>query len=405
MPNRLLQKLNRMGRRRFLQTLAGFGVSTASLPYLTKEVLGQVVDNPREEVPYVKLHRHTNHREIMPGTPPKREPVWDTIPREKWVRVESAHDAAEKINEMIRKNFNSTWITAGVSSRDGDPYEKVIVVEYTEMEHADGRTSTPSAPSSEVKDLLPNTISGTAGEGRKEWKMENIPVRFKEIERKEAESCVGDVYNTEYDKIPGGCKTEDGTCCTPAMTDAGDEAMIHCAHLNKDYLSQPTDSKSGADLKLNNKISSNSNDMADYRPYFPDQDTGFLQWRLADEDGTVKQPEIYGIVTWETIKNKEGTDYTLKQQGDRTGIESGTITHAIKKSTGEKNVRTDCHSGGGDSGGPVYHEFYNSHLNRHEVYIAYINSWHTSNSDGECPGDDSGGNSLEYVENQLGLTV
>ena len=405
MLSRLMEKLDRMGRRRFLNTLGKFGVSATSLNYLTQDSVGQVVDDLEEEVPYVEFLRHTNHEKIGPGTIPKREPVWDTIPREKWVRVRSAHNAAQSLNERLTRKFGSPWISAAVTSRNGDSYQKEIVVKYTELEHANGEVSAPSVAFSKVEDALPNSVSGQVKDGKNTRVIEGIPVRIEQFEIVESVSCPGDVYATEYDKIPGGCATEGGTCCTPAVDSSGSEAMIHCAHLNETYLSQPDESTSGADLKLNNSISSGSNDMADYRPNFPDKDTGFLQWRLADDDGTVKAPEIYGIVSWETLQNKEGTDYTLKQQGNTTGTESGTITNTVVKSSGAKNVWTNCHSAGGDSGGPVYREFYNSQLNRYEAYIAYINSWHSSNSDGQCPGDDSGGNALEYVENKLQLTV
>lgn len=389
-----------MGRRRFLKTLAGFGVSATSLNYITQDAIAKITENPKEEVPYVELLRHTNHDEIGDGTAPKREPIWDTIRRSRWVRVRSAHNAAKELNKNLREEFGTHHIAAGVTSRNGDPHQKEIVVDYTTVEHADGSTSSPSIPFVDVENVLPSTVSGQAGTGKNAEIIEDIPVRIRNFTKVET-ACPGDVYEYDYDPIPGGCETESGTCCTPAVDGNSNDVMIHCAHVkeNEDFLSQPHESY-GKDLKKENMATSDSNDNAYYQTY----DGSSVHWRLADDDGTRKAPEIYGIVSWETLENKEGTDYTIIKQGNKDGDDTGTIKNT-KINDGVKNVWTTCKSASGDSGGPAYHEVYNSSLNRYEAYIAYINSWTSSNSDGECPGDDSGGNAIEYVEDLWTLTV
>jgi hypothetical protein len=40
--------LRKMGRRNFLKTLAGIGISGATLKYMTKDALAQVTDDPKK---------------------------------------------------------------------------------------------------------------------------------------------------------------------------------------------------------------------------------------------------------------------------------------------------------------------------------------------------------------------
>jgi len=329
-----------------------------------------------------------------------REPTWDTIPRSRWVRVRAAQNAAEALDKQISSDPGTSQISVGVTSRNNDPYQKEIVVDYTTIKRANGSISSPSISFADVENALPSTVSAQAGTGRSAETVEDIPVRTREFTKTES-ACPGGVYEYDYDPIPGGCETETGTCCTPAVDANSNDVMVHCAHVKEDetYLSQPHESY-GLDLRKVDKATSGSNDNAYYEPY----GTSSVHWRLADDNGTRKAPDIYGIVTWETLENKEGTSYTITKQGNRDGTDTGTIKNT-KLNDGVKSCWTTCQSGRGDSGGPAYHEFHNTHLNRYEAYIAYINSWHSSNSDGECPGDDSGGNAIEYVEDLWTLTV
>lgn len=63
-------RFDRMGKRRLLQTLAAFGVPSASLPHLTADVVEAQTSNPKKEIPYVAAYDNSN------GTP---TPIWDTI--------------------------------------------------------------------------------------------------------------------------------------------------------------------------------------------------------------------------------------------------------------------------------------------------------------------------------------
>lgn len=67
--------LDRMGRRGFLKTLAGLGVSASTAGALTQSAVAEAVDDPRREVPRIRAFRHTNHEEVVEeGVKPEREP-------------------------------------------------------------------------------------------------------------------------------------------------------------------------------------------------------------------------------------------------------------------------------------------------------------------------------------------
>lgn len=405
MSKKFMRKLDRMGRRRFLNTLGGLGLSATTLSFITKDALAETTSDVTEEVPYVKFLRHTNPEEIERGAVPEREPIWDTIPRSKWVRVESAHDAARNLNDSLDRQFSSGQVVASVTSRNGDPYQKEISVKYTTVEHADGTVSSPAASFSQVENALPNTVSGQAGEGRNAETVRGIPVTITR-ERKIEQSCSGGEYNSEHGSdIPGGTRIGDsgstGTAGMAATRDSdGQNVMVSCGHVldNSTHFHQPGDQKSEEDLYVEAYDNTDSNDNGYAIPY--DNET-FVR-ELADGSGGVKYTDVKGVVSWDTIKNNEGDDtYVVKKQGNRTGTTKGYIIDTVEKSTGERNFWTNADSGGGDSGGP--------HFNRvqwngnDETYIVGIHAWGRGSD--SCPTPESGGNSMEYIEENWGLTV
>lgn len=400
-----MQKLNRMGRRRFLSTLSGLGVSATALSYITKDALAKTTSDVTEEVPYVKLLRHTNHEEVKRGAVPQREPVWDTIPRSKWVRVESAHDGARKIDEMLDRRFSSGRIAVGVTSRNGDTYQKEISVKYTTVEHADGTTSSPPVSFSEVENVLPDTVSGQAGEGQNAETVQGIPVTISR-QRKVEQSCTGNVYNEDQgSEIPGGTRIGDsgsnGTAGVAATRDQdGVNVMVSCGHVldNSSHFHQPGDQKSDEDLDVVTYDNSDSNDNGYAQAY--DSET-FIR-ELASDSGGTKDATVKGVISWETIKYNEGdSTYEVKKQGNRTGTTSGHIVETVEKASGERNLWTSADCGKGDSGGPIFRRVQQSGTD--EIYMVAIQAWGRGSD--SCPLPESGGNSMEYIEDHLALTV
>lgn len=395
-----------MGRRRFINALSSLGLSATALNYITKDTLAKVTSNPRKEVPYVKLLRHTNSTEIKNGVVPKREPIWDTIPRSKWVRVETAHDGAKKINDLLDRTFGSDLILAGVKSRDGNPYQKEISVNYITIQRSDGTVRSPSVAFSEVESILPSSISGKAGKGNNAEVIKNIPLVVKKQRQVEDEDCPGDVYNEDQgEMIPGGTRIGDsghnGTTGTAATRDSdGQNVIISCGHVLEDssHFHQPGDYKSDEDLDVVNATNSGHDDYGYAKPY--DSETFYRE--LASEHDTWKATDIKGIVTWDALKNHEGdTNYEIRKQGNRTGTLKGHITETVEFSGGEKKVWTSCTRGKGDSGGPHYRRIQFNETD--ETYITAIHAWGRF-TDG-CGTGEAGGNPIEYIENELSLTV
>lgn len=150
------RKLCRMGRRGFLETLAGLGVSTAALNGLDKDTFEQFVDDPKKEVPYVYSYVHTNHEAVVEsGATPERGPVRTTMPRAQWVRIKAAADARRRVADTLAEIDQplSAWTT---TEADGD---KLVEVEV----YDDG--SLGSKQYDRIEQIVPETIDGVAGRG------------------------------------------------------------------------------------------------------------------------------------------------------------------------------------------------------------------------------------------------
>ena len=320
------RKLGRMGKRRFLKRMGALGVAPLSLPHLDQEDLLSITSNPVEEVPFIKYWRHKDHAKFVRGESAEREAVWDSIPRERWVRVEAAHNAANELSAELDAEFGSHLIAPGVTSRNDDPLQKEIVVNYTVKHTARDGVQSPSASPSAVENSLPKSVDGTVdGETVK-----GIPVVFREQEI--FEQCSGGYYDSDHgNSIPGGTRTgndgEAGTCCAPAFESDGlNMAMFHCGHVNEPHFHQPGDLKSDEDLRRIYVDNGAENDHAVFEPWSGES----FEWKLADGSGGFKGTTIYGSVTWDTIKYYENdTDYTVKQQGNRTGTTSGHIIETL----------------------------------------------------------------------------
>ena len=141
----------------------------------------------------------------------------------------------------------------------------------------------------------------------------------------------------------------------------------------------------------------------------PDGEDGYdiYRQRLADYDGEF-YPDRYisGIITTDSLRQNEGnTSYTVFNHGARTGRTSGYIKNVRKNSSGHVEVVTTAETGGGDSGCPLYREYENSNV--YGVYIAGISVFGKGGSPGDddCPFNNSGGNTMEYIETELEASV
>lgn len=192
-----------MNRRRFLNTLTGLGVSGTALSYLTKDEIADIDFD--EEVPRLGRVRHINHRAVTNGEEPEREAIYYTIRREKWAVVETAHDAASQVNDMLETAGLDSSVSAGVTTLTRNQRsQKAVVVKRTVTEKADGETITPGATKDQLKETLPDTVAGTAGEGQYQRTIDQIPVKI-ETERMSLDDIgPGNHYNYMYRPVPAG---------------------------------------------------------------------------------------------------------------------------------------------------------------------------------------------------------
>ena len=166
-----------MSRRRFLNTLTGLGVSGTALNYLTTDEIADI--DLDEEVPRLGRVRHINHRAVTNGEEPEREAIYYTIRRKKWAVVETAHDAASQVNDMLETAGLDSSVSAGVTTLTRNQRsQKAVVVKRTVTERADGETVTPDVTKDQLKETLPNTVAGTAGEGQYQRTIDQIPVKI-----------------------------------------------------------------------------------------------------------------------------------------------------------------------------------------------------------------------------------
>lgn len=167
------RRLNRMGRRRFYETLSKLGVSTAALPFISKDTLGNLTDDPENEVPRVFSLDHTNHQKVAKGEePPDREPVTFTISRDEWARIEGRKSVAHQLKQEFSQE---PLIRFGVakSRKHG---ELIVKAEYLTVKTPTGNTRKQDVNREKFKNEIPTRTSTTVGRRSDEQKVENILV-------------------------------------------------------------------------------------------------------------------------------------------------------------------------------------------------------------------------------------
>jgi len=405
-------KLKRMGRRRFLRTLAALGVSGPALRASSQEAIAELNYDPGDEVLRVAGWTHTNHKDVKQGAFPEREPIYYTIPRKKWVTVETADNAARALENKLRKKLGPDGISVGVEIvSDKGQDKRGIVVEHVSVKHPDGSTFEPGISFDNLTESVPSYVDGTAGKGTKyETTIDQIPVKVKKIT--EIPEVKGEYYTNKYDHIPGGCYHETdpvagyttyGTVGTPAKKKSNNDPVLIASGHNFDHnndgtldaseLHQP---EAGDDLDFVGWVDEANAD--------PDLDwamVGFdsgraIEWDMAADAGGYKNHEINGIRSRQYLNDNMGMD--LKKQGTKTGTQIG----AVRK-LGSTWVKIDdaADSQKGDSGGP-YYDTTTEYYDGFEITAAKIAAIHrgTADSDGLRKGT-----LMESVEDAAGVTI
>lgn len=355
-----LQKISGMGRRRFLQTLAGLGVSGAALNHMTKDAFAELTGNSEDEVPRLEALVHTNHDEVERGAQPERKPIYYTISREKWAIVESAHDAREKIEKRLTEQMD---LDPGVMVRtitSGQHQQKAVVAEYPIIEKSSGETITPDISYEDFSDMIPAKTDGIAGRGTEQaTKIENIPVL---VERQPVKQLY---YSAQYRPVPGGCAFDPdpdnatGTIGTPAYDRKHDrEALLTAKHVidgsSYEYIHQPDSTCDGSYIGNADRYKRFSG--FDAGVINPSRNTEYdlaLYGSGCNDSGGYRNRDVAGKIASSTLRDNEGNeDYKLTKQGKSSGQTSGYITNVS-----DNAFRTTAGIQSGDSGGPFYKNY------------------------------------------------
>lgn len=363
------------------------------------------------EIRRLKYYKHTNHKKVENGIePPKRKPVYYTIPLSQWIKTQTALNGARKICEELSSSDVDTGdpksnksIKVGITNRVNDA-DVGVIVELTEDidRPAEGKADGPEI--SKVKQSLPRNVSAEVSYGKKNRKTarkEKIPVKIAEVKRKE--NGTNDSYfDHTYRPVLGGCEmndvvseVQDGwTNATPAYDqDKAKHCWVTAGHC--------VDRTTGNSIYQNSTEANFIGDSTDYIPY-GEGDAATINayvdatWRIASEDTDSEEYDwdIVGIASNSRIQDMVAANELARFQGRRTGRDHCEVTDYFIADWDDNDgptVKLDHDSEGGDSGGAYYE------LDSDGAYMIGVHAWGT--------GTKSNGNTMEYIENKLNISV
>jgi len=398
-------EIKRMGKRRFIKILSGLGASAITLSHVSQDAVAEQLGGiQKDRIPYV---------ERLVETPDSngRKPILAEVSKERWKHTVAAHQAAKKLDSKI----NEENVSVGVQQISNGSPEKEIVIKAIETvgERFHHSSEISKSELREVESLTPGKVSQTVARGNQKYKVENIPVTVRKVTK-----VLDDSFKDKYTPVPGGCyisyDNSDGNRSTIVKATSGTKAssthngrdlMLGCAHFvnladpyGDVYYQQKNDPghEFTTPLKVDYKYG-NGLDVAKMEPVSSRSLTNGI---ASDGGGTTDYP-VTGIITWDTITYREGTEsYELTKQGVTTGRNSGFIFNTTP-SPNQFELRVT--GKGGDSGGPIYKEFdSNPNLGTQDhTAIAGINAYHYD-IDGTRY---SGGNHIGVAENELDVQV
>lgn len=378
-----ISELERMSRRRFMENLGGIGVSATTLNYLEQAELAEVTHDPEKDVPYVERIKNI---EKEPGKPPKREPIYNTIPREEWERRHATLSVKDQIGELVQDNFSDYAVTVGFGGSKHSPTDfaaKVLVDENEDLSLED------------LESVLPKEATGTINGNS----YEEIPIIISE---RPSQTFASYQFN-DFDPVPGGQRLAvdtpeiaAGTIMGTFHSDAYGDGLATAGHVLQadgnfvtEVISSSQDMEAlgySRDVKAENK--------SDYI------DCGFIDMSsvnqnptdsITSSDNSYIEFNIDGFYTDEALDYHAGEDNTLKaeMQGATSGRKSGYVRDTMGLSD-TKAVAVDALMDDGDSGGPIF--------NAVDSTSAYL----LGNISGPYLSNMTEGTTIETMEEELG---
>lgn len=408
--------IDRMRRRRFMNTMVGLGVSIEAMNYLSKDIAAKIIEDPEKEVPRLSKLKHKNPERYseppLPDHPPEIEPEFYTISRDRWAVVETSHLAARKIRNRLYRRFDcESWeMSVGVKEMNEGQHTTLGVlvkhIKSIEKKDDDNNKTGNKVKTEEIRDYLPSSISAHVKKEQVEAKRSDIPIAVEQDQLSESE-----YFNYKYRPIPGGCKLSDkstfsnevGSSCTPAWdSDRGKYVLLTAGHLpdnSNDNLQQPKYwgyTKQNQIGNCDKRIKQGKFDVATI-----DSTKDLIYWTAQNIEDEYNIP-IRGIVGIDEIKdNADNSNYELRLQGRTSGITRGEINFV--ETTDPTNISHECHriwgtmdSAGGDSGGPHYKV--ENESNGLGAYIAGVHAWEGGNGDAVST-------AIQGIQKEFNLTV
>ncbi len=387
-----------MGRRRLVKTLSTLGVSGAALATGQIDEIATAAADDTDDVVRTHSYQHTNHEAVTNGAMPEREAKFYKIPRDQWIRTETAYDAARRVRERIGE-IPSVSVTPDVNSPDYG--ETVICVTQTVVKSVteDGDKVTkrrPSVSPEEVKRRTPATASGVVEHDGRAHRVEDIPVAFEKKTEIQTE-----VYSSLYRPVPAGCRImcgdlEVGTIGSPAYDmDNTKPGWLTASHVfnreNGIKVHQPYVCCETGIGKSTKHTDEGNGDIA-----FFASDGNKRKYDLADkrENNYMGWP-VNGTVAEDRLKDMASNSQTAARQGATTGR----ATFDLIKYNADAGIITGTNSGdkGGDSGGPWYqYDVENDHI----LMLGVHGGHHGPNN-----GRKSTATSIVHAEQELNIVV
>lgn len=191
-----------------LQTLTSIGLSGEAIRHMTKDQLEALTGDPTKEVPRVKAYVRSDGEELADDLPaPEREVVYHTIERDQWVRIESAKNAARKVEKALKREYGeNNFARVMVSSRvNGHHREKAIKVTYdpkNELGEGRNRKRAKVPDFEKFQEPLPTSVDGAVESEELNSKptMEDIPVQYEQETVEPDHTCEERSTRDHYDE-------------------------------------------------------------------------------------------------------------------------------------------------------------------------------------------------------------
>lgn len=405
------RKLTRMGRRRFISTLSTLGVSSEAARRLTQSEFDALVDDPKQEVPRLGYHRHTNHSAVESGREPQRTGVFYTISRDDWRETEAAYRAVKRLNNR----FSDPLVRSGLT-RDESTGRPGVKVDYEVHLDATGEVKRePDVPADEVRKNVPTEVTERVSRAGKTHSVENIPVEFVET-RRTPQSDPDSYFDRTIRPVPGGCEAGTNVSTTSDAWTLGapafDKEKVETVLLTARHC---INEKSGSPVYQNGNKEANKIGYSDKYTVSGTGDAATIrvgddnvEYAIAAADDATDEyaVNVYGTVSKTRCKDLVAGNDTVYQQGRRTGRTQCQVVDFKPPSDtvgDDYKIEVGANTDGGDSGGPYYEEREDDVDNTTEAYILGIHSRGAYDENNE---EKNGvGNCMFWIEDEFSLSV